>query len=95
MNTRGLVASTVGVALLLTVVLPLTAGAAGEQAAVGFPPPFPAGARYDVLIATLPGFGLLLDTNADGKLNDEYCDTNGEADLRWSTEPMPSSRPGS
>jgi hypothetical protein len=81
MKTRGLVASTVGVALLLTVVLPLTAGAGEERAAVGSPPPFPAGASYDALIATLPGFGLLLDTNGNGKLNDEYCDTNGEANL--------------
>lgn len=81
MNTRGLVASTVGVALVLSIILPLTAGASQEQAAVGTPPSFPAGASYDALIATLPGFGLLLDTNGDGRLNDEYCDTNGEANL--------------
>ena len=79
MNMRGLVTSAVGVALVLSIVLPLTAGAAGEQAAVGSQPKFPTGTSYDALIATLPGLGLLLDTNGDGRLNDEYCDTNGEA----------------
>ena len=46
-----------------------------------FPPAFPSGSSYDIFTATLPGLGDLVDTNGDGKLNDEFCDTNKEADL--------------
>jgi hypothetical protein len=81
MRTRHVVASILAAALLLPLVLPVTAGATEEQAVVGVLPAFPSGADYDLMIASLPGLGLLLDTNGNGQLNDEYCDTNGEANL--------------
>lgn len=80
MCKRDLVASTVGVALALCMIAPLRA-AAVEQAPVGFPVAYPSGASYDVYVATLPGFGLLQDTNGDGAFNDERCDPNGHASL--------------
>lgn len=82
MKTRDLVAATVAMVLLVPVVLPTRASATNEAAVIGVQPAFPAGTDYDALTATLPGFGLLLDSNGDGKLNDEYCDTNGEARLQ-------------
>jgi hypothetical protein len=74
------VASIAGLALALSVIAPLAA-AADEQAPVGFPVVYPSGASYDVFVATLPGFGLLVDTNGDGAVNDERCDPNGHANL--------------
>ena len=82
MKTRDLVAATIAMVLLVPVALPTRASATNEAAVIGFQPAFPTGTDYDVLTATLPGLGLLLDSNADGKLNDEYCDTNGEARLQ-------------
>ena len=81
MRTRHLVAWTVAAALLLPPVLPGTAGATEEEGQVGFQANFPAGPAYDALTASLPGLGLLLDNNGNGRTNDEYCDTNGEANL--------------
>ena len=63
MRRRDLVASTVGVALVLSMIAPPRAAAAGEQAPVGFPAGYPSGASYDAYVATLPGFGILSDTN--------------------------------
>ena len=40
----------------------------------------PFGPAYDTWVATLPGFGLLLDTDGDGNLRNERCDTNAEAE---------------
>lgn len=80
MRTRDLVALTVGVASALCMIAPLEA-AAGEQAPVGFPAGYPSGTSYDAFVATLPGFGILLDTNGDGAVNDERCDPNGHANL--------------
>ena len=79
MRTRTLAASMVGLALALSVIAPFAATAA-EEAPVGFPAGYPSGADYDVFVATLPGFGLLVDTNGDGAVNDERCDPNGHAD---------------
>jgi hypothetical protein len=69
----------VGAALLLSVVLPTAAWATQETALLGRQPTFPSGASYDVFIATLPGLGLLLDADGDGAVNDEWCDSDGEA----------------
>ena len=80
MRMRDLVALTVGVALALCIIAPLEA-AAGEQAPVGFPAGYPTGASYDTFVATLPGFGLLVDTNGDLTVNDERCTANGLAEL--------------
>lgn len=81
MGLRHLLAPTAGIALLLCALLPPTAEAGSEKAAVGSQPPYPTGPAYDVFTATLPGLGLLLDTNGDGAVNDERCDSNGEARL--------------
>jgi hypothetical protein len=66
---------------VLFAALPLVAEAVEEKAAVGFDPPYPSGASYDVFTATLPGLGLLSDGDGDGSDNDERCDSNGEARL--------------
>jgi hypothetical protein len=81
MRTRHLVAWTIAAALLLPPVLPGTAGATDEAGVVGFQPAFPSGPGYDAMTLSLKGLGLLLDANGNGKFNDEYCDTNGEANL--------------
>ena len=81
MRTRHLVTWTIAAALLLPPVLPGTVGATEEEGQVGFQARFPAGPAYDAMTASLAGLGLLLDANGNGKLNDEYCDTNGEANL--------------
>jgi hypothetical protein len=67
--------------VLLLMALPVTSGATQEGAAVGREPNFPTGPSYETFTATLPGLGLLLDTDADGKVNDEWCDSDGEARL--------------
>ena len=38
-----------------------------------------AGASYDAFTATLPGLGLLVDTNGDGAFNDERCNSNSKS----------------
>lgn len=81
MRTRHLVTWVIAAALLLPPVLPGTAGATEEAGVVGFQARFPAGPAYDAMTASLGGLNLLLDANGNGKLNDEYCDTNGEANL--------------
>jgi hypothetical protein len=70
-----------GAALLLAVILPTTSGATQETAAVGRQPTLPTGPSYEIFIATLPGLGLLLDADGDGAVNDEWCDSDGEARL--------------
>ena len=52
-----------------------------------FTPDYPSGVDYDNWTATLPGLGLLLDTDGDGSLVNERCTSNGEAqmELAWST----------
>jgi hypothetical protein len=79
MRMRDLTRAVVGAALLLSVVLPATSEATQETATVGRVPSFPTGASYEVFIATLPGLGLLLDADGDGAVNDEWCDSDGEA----------------
>ena len=81
MRMRDLLTPIAATALLLCAVLPPSAEAGDEKAAVGSEPPYPSGTDYDIFTATLPGLGLLLDANGDGKLNDERCDSNGEARL--------------
>src|SRR5262245_37951113 len=81
MGKRDLVGLTVGVALALWMIAPSTTATAGEQAPVGFAAGYPSGASYDAFVATLPGFGLLVDKNGDGAVNDERCDPNGLASL--------------
>ena len=45
-----------------------------------FDPAYPEGIAYDIFTATLEGLGLLVDSDDDGTaLNDERCDSNGEA----------------
>ena len=80
MVKRSVLASSMGVLLLLGVVAPM-ARAGEEPAAVGFAPAYPAGPSYDVFTATLPGLGFLSDTNGDGKLNDERCNANSRAQV--------------
>lgn len=46
-----------------------------------FDPRYPEGATYDVFVATLPGLGLLPDTDLPGT-NDDRCDASGEAGAR-------------
>lgn len=65
--------------VLLVVMLPVTSGATQEGAALGRQPNFPTGAAYETFTATLPGLGLLLDADGDGAVNDEWCDSDGEA----------------
>ena len=54
------------------------------MAAMTFVPAYPSGQDYDAFTATLPGLGFLNDspdvgTETGTALNDERCDTNGEA----------------
>lgn len=54
------------------------------MAAMTFVPAYPSGGTYDAFTATMPGLGLLSDspdvgTEVGTALNDERCDTNGEA----------------
>jgi len=79
MSMRDLTRAALGAALLLSVVLPTPSGATQEAALLGRQPTFPAGASYEVFTATLPGLGLLLDADGDGAVNDEWCDSDGEA----------------
>ena len=45
-----------------------------------FPPAYPEGDDYDLFTATLDDLGLLADSDDEGDaLNDERCDSNGEA----------------
>jgi hypothetical protein len=81
MRMRDLLTPIAVTALLLCAVLPPRAEAGDEKAAVGSEPPYPSGTDYDIFTATLPGLLLLLDANGDGALNDERCDSNGEARL--------------
>ena len=81
MRMRDVLTPIAAMALLLCAVLPLRADAGDEKAAVGSEPPYPSGTDYGIFTATLPGLGLLLDANGDGALNDERCDSNGEARL--------------
>lgn len=81
MRIRDLLTPIAATALLLCAVLPPSAEAGDEKAAVGSEPPYPSGTDYNIFTATLPGLGLLLDANGDGALNDERCDSNGEARL--------------
>ncbi|MGR9116241.1 MAG: hypothetical protein ACU85E_10780 [Gammaproteobacteria bacterium] len=46
-----------------------------------FAPRYPDGPTYDAFVATLPGFGLLSDTDLPGT-NDDRCDDDGEAGAR-------------
>jgi hypothetical protein len=61
------------------------ASISGAQAALAatplYPPAYPSGSTYDVWVATLPGLGLLSDTNGDGSLADERCSSDGEAGI--------------
>jgi len=81
MRTRQLVAWTIAAASLLPLFVPATSGATEESGQVGFQPAFPTGPGYEAMTASLGGLGLLLDANGNGQTNDEYCDTNGEANL--------------
>jgi hypothetical protein len=81
MRTRPVTMSVLAVALLLAAVLPVASWAGQEGAAVGRQPNFPTGPAYETFTATLPGLGLLLDTDGDGAVNDEWCDSDGEARL--------------
>jgi hypothetical protein len=80
MSMRNLTRSAVGVALL-SVILPTTAGATQEAAVVGREPSYPTGPSYEAFTATLPGLGLLIDYSGNGAVNDEWCDSDGEARL--------------
>jgi hypothetical protein len=79
MRRWSVLTSCVVVLSLLAAMGPPTARAGDEPAAVGFTPAYPAGPSYDAFTATLPGLGLLSDTNGDGKVNDERCKANGRA----------------
>lgn len=58
---------------------PLLAGIAGTLPYEPYPAAYPSGSNYEVFRATLPGLGAMSDTNGDGSLNDERCDSNFEA----------------
>lgn len=46
-----------------------------------FPPAYPSGSVYDTWVATLPGLGLLSDSEGDGSLANERCSTDGESGI--------------
>lgn len=58
---------------------PLLAGLTGALPNTPFPAAYPGGSNYEVFRATLPGLGAMSDTNGDGSLADERCDSNFEA----------------
>ncbi len=47
-----------------------------------FAPAYPSGSSYDVWVATLPGLGLLSDSEGDGSLANERGSSNGESELQ-------------
>src|SRR4029453_18378893 len=79
MGVRDLMAPSATIVAVLFAMLPLIAEAGDEKAAVGSQPGYPSGPSYDVFTATLPGLGLLVDTNGDGAVNDERCNSNGKS----------------
>lgn len=81
MGVRDLLAPSAIIISMLFAMPSLVAEAGDEKAAVGSQPGYPAGASYDAFTATLPGLGLLSDTNGDGVVNDERCDSNGKSEL--------------
>ena len=52
-----------------------------------FSPDYPKGSVYDAWVATLPGFGLLLDGDGDGTANDR-CTYDGEAGIAIASGPL-------
>ena len=81
MGVRDLLAPSATIVSVLFAMLPLVAQAGDEKAAVGSQPGYPSGASYDAFTATLPGLGLLSDSNGDGAVNDERCSSNGKSEL--------------
>lgn len=53
-----------------------------------FPPAYPFGSTYDVWVATLPGLGLLSDSDGDGSLANERCSTDGESGINIAAGPL-------
>ena len=80
MGVRELLTPTATIVSVVFAMLPLVAAAGDEKAAVGSQVAYPAGASYDAFTATLPGFGLLVDSNGDGAVNDERCTSNGKSE---------------
>ena len=80
MGVRDLLAPSATIVAVLLAMLPLVAAAGDEKAAVGSQVAYPTGASYDAFIATLPGFGLLVDSNGDLAVNDERCTSNGKSE---------------
>jgi hypothetical protein len=80
MGVRDLMAPSATIVAVLFAMLPLIAQAGDEKAAVGSQAAYPTGASYDAFTATLPGFGLLVDSNGDGAVNDERCNSNGKSE---------------
>ena len=82
---------------------PAASALQAQQAATPlFAPAYPSGPSYDVWVATLPGFGLLSDSDGDGSLANERGSSNGESELQsprrrstwppsWPTPPATSS----
>jgi hypothetical protein len=64
---------------LLFTLSPLQAALVGILPYEPYPAAYPTGSNYDTFRATLPGLGAMSDTNGDGSLNDERCDSNFEA----------------
>jgi len=46
-----------------------------------YSPAYPSGSVYDTWVATLPGLGLLSDSDGDGSLANERCSTDGESGI--------------
>ena len=62
---------------------PAASALQAQQAATPlFAPAYPSGPSYDVWVATLPGFGLLSDSDGDGSLANERGSSNGESELQ-------------
>jgi len=81
MGVRDFLTPSAAIVTALFAMLPLIASAGDEKAAVGSQPGYPSGTSYDAFTATLPGLGLLSDSNGDGAVNDERCSSNGKAEL--------------
>jgi hypothetical protein len=73
MRTHRSILVGVAAALAVSLVLPVEARADKQTP---FTPLYPTGATYSTWVDTLDNFGLLSDTNGNGQLNDERCDSN-------------------
>lgn len=80
MGVRDFLAPSATIVSVLFAMLPLIAQAGDEKAAVGSQVAYPTGPSYDAFTATLPGFGLLVDSNGDLAVNDERCTSNGKSE---------------